>query len=122
MGHGNKAANADNNHHWPPGKDTLLASSTVLAIPDSLGFVKVKATSGQNVDTLDTEWWEGRVINIWVEDGSSTITFRRNQTASNVYTTGLTLAVAARNAITFRAVRDTSGNKVWHQMTSVSFS
>ena len=115
----NKAAWAQNHQYYDEAAGPIEVTSTTLTIPDSISFAPLTNTGGQNVDFIDAEWSPGRVIEIFVVEGSSTITFRDNQAGTNIVLNGLTTACAEMSATSFRAWRDASGNKMWYANRAV---
>ena len=116
---GNKTAWSQNMVRVPEAGGVVSVTGTRLHVPDSYGVCPITAASGQNVDIIDTEWALGRVIEFFVLPGSSAVTFRDNQTGTNIVVNGLTQACPELSSIQFRAWRDANGNKMWYQITSV---
>ena len=115
MGHANKGSSSQNNHWWHDG-ELLEVNNAIISVPDSYGFVYVKrgTVPAGVVTTIDTEWFFGRVIEFTLQDDSLSLIF--SSSSGNIKANGPSQIVAARGTIRFRAVRTSTGNKIWLQV------
>jgi hypothetical protein len=127
MGHANKGSSSQNNYWWQEGEDPISISgvSATVNIPDSYGFVLV--THGTpaglfaiSVSTFDAEWFYGRVLEITTDLASDGLI--RYLSTGNLRVNAGTQDVPAGATIRFRAVRTSTGEKVWLQVGFQQYS
>lgn len=113
---GNKAAWAANGHWFDTTRDAVSVTDTNLIVPNSLTWVPITtATAARAIDNIVTEWAYGRLIEIYIEAGSSSFIFRDNASGTNIKLNGNTQVCVEFMSIKFRAVYDASGNEIWVQ-------
>lgn len=94
-------------------------SGNVLSIGGGGYAFYLSVTNVANIDSINapaSSWREGRKIQLIGAIGNGdAITIRDNQAGSNLSVVGTSLTLGAGDSVTFRADKDSSGNKIWSQ-------
>ena len=109
-----RAANAQS------GFEEVAVTGQTITIAAGTGSALLTASTGTSVDVINSQWIRGRRIFVKCSAGSSTVTFRDNQSGTNLVLIDLTSAVAADSSTAFVADLDASGNEMWVQCQTVS--
>lgn len=98
---------------------TLTASP--LQIDAQTATAIVECDSATNVDSLQTQWVRGRRILIKSAAGSAnTMTFRDNQSGTNLVLNSTSVAVGTNDSIEFIADLSAAGAEMWYQIRGLA--
>lgn len=91
---------------------TVVVSGTTLSIPAGISYVRlITSGSAQNVDIIDIEGApQGHEIVLFSDDASYAITFRDNQSGTNIALPGTSVAISDGEAI---VLKYDSTDEVW---------